>query len=156
MKVKLLLVFIFCSIFTNLAAAQSISDKNLIDEQTFTDESFSKKRKVTFLLTKCKNPLVRYNPISLSFGSMMYVYQKFISVQIGANCPYEISCSAFSKQCIQNYGLIKGVALSADRLMRCTRLASADLTPSDIGEDSHAIIDQIEWYQSNYKLHKSH
>jgi hypothetical protein len=38
--------------------------------------------------------------------------------------------------------------------MRCTRLASADLTPSNIGEDSHAIIDQIESYQNTHKLHK--
>jgi uncharacterized protein len=154
MKTQLLLVLILTSFFTTISTAQSATDSDLIKEQTFEDKTFNKKRHVSFLFTKSKNPIVRYNPISLSFGGMMYVYQKFISVQIGANCPYEISCSAFSKQCIQNYGLIKGVALSADRLMRCTRLASADLTPSNIGEDSHAIIDQIESYQNTHKLHK--
>jgi len=134
-----------------ISYSQNISDNDLIKEQNFKDESYNKKRHVTFLHTKSKNVIVRYNPISLSLGGMMYVYQKLISPQIGAACPYHISCSAFSKKCIQKYGLVKGLALSADRLMRCTRLASADLSASDINDDSHDIIDQIEWYQSSKK-----
>ena len=146
-------LFLFTVIFiSNGVFAQNKSDIQLIKEQDFKDNSFTTKRKVSFLFTKSNNLLVRYNPISLSLGGMMYVYQKFISAQIGANCPYEISCSAFSKQCIQKFGLIKGVALSADRLMRCTRLASADLKLSDISEETHAIIDQPNSYQTSKKL----
>lgn len=143
-------------LFSSFAFAQNKSDIQLIKEQDFKDNSFNTKRKVSFLFTKSHNVLVRYNPLSLSFGGMMYVYQKFISAQIGANCPYEISCSAFSKQCIQKFGLIKGVALSADRLMRCTRLASADLKLSEISEETHAIIDQPISYQSSKKLKNDH
>src|SRR5688572_26298380 len=113
MKIRqIFLFFIFISplFLCSLSFGQNAGDKELIKEIDFTEESFSKKRKVSFLFTKSKNVIVRYNPLSLSFGGMMYVYQKFISVQIGANCPYEISCSAFSKQCINEFGLIKGVA----------------------------------------------
>lgn len=143
-------------LFSSFAFAQNKSDIELLKEQDFKDNSFTAKRKVSFLFTKSHNVLVRYNPLSLSLGGMMYVYQKFISAQIGANCPYEISCSAFSKQCIQKFGLIKGVALSADRLMRCTRLASADLKLSEIGEETHAIIDQPISYQSSKNLKNDH
>lgn len=151
------ILFLFTVIFvSNGVLAQNKSDIQLIKEQDFKDNSFNTKRKVSFLFTKSHNVLVRYNPVSLSLGGMMYVYQKFISAQIGANCPYEISCSAFSKQCIQKFGLIKGVALSADRLMRCTRLASADLKLSEISEETHAIIDQPISYQSSKKLKNDH
>ena len=151
------ILFLFTVIFvSNSVLAQNKSDIQLIKEQDFKDNSFNTKRKVSFLFTKSHNVLVRYNPISLSLGGMMYVYQKFLSAQIGANCPYEISCSSFSKQCIQKFGLIKGVALSADRLMRCTRLASADLKLSEISEETHAIIDQPISYQSSKKLKNDH
>ena len=135
----------------NSVFGQTKSDLELIKEQNFKDDSYSKKRKVTFLFTKSKSAIVRYNPLSISFGGMMYVYQKFISVQIGADCPYEISCSAFSKQCIQKLGLIKGMALSADRLMCCTRLASVDIKLSDINEQTMHIIDSPNSYQSSKK-----
>ncbi len=146
----LISILLFINILlSNSVFAQNTSDIQLIKEQDFKDNSFTSKRKISFLFTKNKNVLLRYNPISLSFGGMMYFYQKFLSPQIGASCPYEISCSAFSKQCIQRYGFIKGVALSADRLMRCTRLASADLKLSDISEETHAIIDPPSSYKSS-------
>ena len=154
MKIRqIFLFFIFISslFISSQCFGQNAGDKDLIKEIDFKDEAFSKKRKVSFLFTKSKNVIVRYNPLSLSFGGMMYVYQKFISVQIGANCPYEISCSAFSKKCINEFGLIKGVALSADRLMRCTRLASVDLTYSEINEDTQHIIDHPGSYRSSKK-----
>ena len=137
---------------SSLCFGQNAGDKDRIKETDFKNESFNKKKKVSFLFTESKNIIFRYNPLSLSFGGMMYVYQKFISVQIGANCPYEISCSAFSKKCINEFGLIKGVALSADRLMRCTRLASVDLTYSEINEDTQHIIDHPENYSSSKKM----
>lgn len=133
--------------------AQTHSDVQLLNTNNFGDETFSKKREVRFLFTKSKNPIVRYNPVSLGLGGLMFVYQKYISVQIGANCPYEVSCSEFSKRCIQQYGLIKGISLGADRLMRCTRLASADLNISDINEHSGRIIDPPSYYQNSRHKH---
>jgi uncharacterized protein len=129
-----------------------IDEKNLLLNQEFNDAAY-KKRNVKFLKTKSKNVIVRYNPISLTFGAMMYFYQKIVSQQIAANCPYEISCSAFSKACIQKFGLIKGVALSADRLTRCTQFTVIDMSELNLNINNK-IIDSVETYSHRYHKHK--
>jgi uncharacterized protein len=92
----------------------------------FSDEQYTSERKVSYLF-EGRNAFIKYNPVSLVFGGLLMLYQKTISVQIGAACPYEISCSTFGKQCIRHYGLLKGIPLTADRLTRCTRLAFIDM-----------------------------
>lgn len=123
------------------------NDASLLLSGSFQETKYNS-RVVTFLQPKSRNVIIRYNPITLLFGGMMYVYQKTISKQIAANCPYEISCSAFSKKVIQKYGLVKGLSLTADRLTRCTRLASFDLDESiSLNEDTHLIIDDPDSYK---------
>jgi putative component of membrane protein insertase Oxa1/YidC/SpoIIIJ protein YidD len=99
------------------------------------------------------NALVNYNPISLIFGGALYVYQKAISPQLQSHCPYEISCSAFSMATIQEFGLVKGVALSADRLTRCTQFSTLDLMPSQINQKTGSIIDDPSKYRVKDKSH---
>jgi putative component of membrane protein insertase Oxa1/YidC/SpoIIIJ protein YidD len=142
-KLLLLILLVCCN--PKKGVTQSSSDLQLIKNQSF-HEGLYDKRKVKFLLSKNKNVLIRYNPVSLVFGGLMYFYQAALSPQISAKCPYEISCSNFSKQCISEFGLLKGVALSADRLTRCTRLASADLQPSDIAPGGEKIMDDPKKY----------
>jgi len=131
---------------------KAVDEKKLILSQEFKNSSF-KKRDVKFLKTKSKNIFIRYNPISLTFGAMLYFYQKQVSQQIAANCPYEISCSAFSKACIQKYGIIKGVALSADRLTRCTQFTVFDMTELSLNKNNK-IIDSVETYSHQHHKHK--
>ena len=45
-------------------------------------------------------------------------YQKWISPMVGPRCKYYPSCSAYAVTAIETYG-IKGVAMSAWRLVRC-------------------------------------
>ncbi|MGZ3862374.1 MAG: membrane protein insertion efficiency factor YidD [Bacteroidia bacterium] len=145
MKKFILIVFIL-SAFTGLKAQQN--DLALLAGRNFQKPEYEYKRKVEYLF-KGRNWLVKYNPLSLFFGGAMLLYQSTVSVQIGANCPYEVSCSAFSKSCITKYGIIKGIALSADRLTRCTRLAAIDLDDDvDWTLNTHKIIDDPK----NYKL----
>ena len=132
----------------SLAGFSQQSDRDLIASNNFTKPEFEYKRKVEYLF-KGKNWFIKYNPVSLFFGGSMLLYQSTISVQIGANCPYEISCSAFSKQSISQYGFVKGIALTADRLTRCTKLAAIDLDEAtDLNSKTHRIIDDPK----NYKL----
>ncbi len=63
-----------------------------------------------------------FNPLKLMARTLMYVYQKEITYMIGATCMYHPSCSEFSKQCIDQYGIIKGGLLTMDRLTRCNPL----------------------------------
>lgn len=114
-------------LFAGGVFAQQQGDWDLVASTTFSQKKFETKRTVSYLF-EGKNVLVRYNPLSLAFGGMLMLYQSTISVQIGAACPYEVNCSRFSMMCIRQYGLIKGIPLTADRLTRCTRLAFIDMT----------------------------
>lgn len=138
---------IFCSNF--VTAQNLLDDLSLIKEQHFTKPEYDKRR-VSYLFKGKKNILVKYNPVSLVFGGLLFLYQKGISPQISVNCPYEINCSNFSKQCIQHYGIVKGIALTADRLTRCTQFTLIDLKPIQFNR-RNKIIDPIEQY-----AHKRH
>jgi putative component of membrane protein insertase Oxa1/YidC/SpoIIIJ protein YidD len=96
-------------------------------------------------LFKNKNAFVKYNPISLLFGGGLYFYQKVISSQIQAGCAFDVSCSNFSKQSISKFGLLKGIALSTDRLTRCTRVSAVDFHPVMMNSDGKCI-DHPDFY----------
>ncbi len=110
------------------------------------------KKKPSFLLVGKKN-IVKYNPMSLLFGGMLFTYQAVISSQIAADCPYEVSCSAFSKQSILEFGLIKGLALSADRVTRCTKSSIKQIHALRISEKG-ALIDFPSYYRLKKHTHE--
>lgn len=133
------------------SAQLNADERAMIAQIDFTDHQFDP-RKPTFLKVG-SNAFTRYNPISLAFGSMLFVYQKAISPQLQSKCPYEISCSAFSKACIQHFGLIKGIALTADRLTRCTQFSVIDILPSQIDEKRGFIRDDLSKYEGKNHHH---
>lgn len=47
-------------------------------------------------------------------------YQKFISPSLGANCRFYPSCSEYTKQSIERFGIIRGVRLGLNRINRCS------------------------------------
>jgi putative membrane protein insertion efficiency factor len=53
----------------------------------------------------------------LSTG-LIRIYQEFISTQDLPLCNFTPSCSRFGMAAIQNYGLLRGLLLTADRLLR--------------------------------------
>ncbi|MGD1844117.1 MAG: membrane protein insertion efficiency factor YidD [Salibacteraceae bacterium] len=111
----------------NAAFCQSASsDTELIAKQNLHNPRFDP-IPVHFTGDSNKSAFARYNPVSLTFGVMMYGYQKIISPQISAECMYSPSCSRFSQALIREFGLFKGVFLSADRLMRCNQLGALDV-----------------------------
>ncbi|MBI4930892.1 MAG: membrane protein insertion efficiency factor YidD [Bacteroidetes bacterium] len=144
--------FVVCSFWfvvsSPLLAQPKLSDKDLLLKQNFYEQKFETKRKVSFLLARKKKPIIRYNPVSLTFGGLLFVYQKFLSAQISNNCPYNPSCSGFSKNSILRYGFVKGIALSADRLTRCNNLAAHDISFLDFKDG------KIEDNPEKYRLKK--
>jgi putative component of membrane protein insertase Oxa1/YidC/SpoIIIJ protein YidD len=142
-----LIIFILsCS---TLYAQLTKEQIELIKKVDFKDHSFDP-RKPKFLSAD-KSPLIKYNPINLTLGGLLYFYQKIVSPQLLTNCPYEISCSAFSKTSIQEFGFIKGIPLTADRLTRCTQFTLMDIFPSQINETNGKIIDNIDKYRLSRK-----
>ncbi len=66
------------------------------------------------------------NPLYHLLSSSMFVYQKYVSPVLSRSCAYVPTCSRYSKLLIKEYGLVKGTFFTADRLMRCNRIALAD------------------------------
>jgi len=144
-KLIAIIVF-FLTLFSKTHAQSAQNDWQFIEKQKFHKHEFDK-RKVNFMFVG-KNPIVRYNPVSLTFGGLMYFYQRAISPQFSSKCGYEISCSNFSRKCIQEYGLLKGIALTADRLTRCTPFAAIDLNPIYLNKEMKMIDNPKQ-----YRLH---
>ncbi|MCK4473982.1 membrane protein insertion efficiency factor YidD [Candidatus Parcubacteria bacterium] len=46
-------------------------------------------------------------------------YQIFISPVLGQHCRFYPTCSQYSFQAIEKYGIVKGVFLGIKRLLRC-------------------------------------
>ena len=124
---RIIIIILFFSLSFS-AFSQATNDFDLLLNNKIEDSTYLKTRQVNYVF-KDKNWFVKYNPVSLLFGGSLLFYQKVISVQIMAGCAFDPSCSNFSKQCIKIYGMPKGVALSADRLTRCTILSSIDFHP---------------------------
>lgn len=144
MKKRLFLI-VGLFFFTLSSIGQSVNVITLIEETEFHDHSFDD-REVTFLISKRKNPVIKYNPVSLTFSGMLFVYQKVISSQLATNCPFEDSCSEFSKKSIKKFGLLKGIALSSDRLTKCNQFMLKDLTPISLTKENK-IKDPLENYR---------
>jgi uncharacterized protein len=47
------------------------------------------------------------------------LYQRAISPALSARCKYHPSCSEYAVQAVRRYGILRGVALAAWRLLRC-------------------------------------
>ena len=66
----------------------------------------------------------RLNPreiseLKLAATGLIRLYQKFISSQDKPACNFHPTCSRFGMACIQEYGVLRGILLTADRLLRC-------------------------------------
>ena len=139
----------------NQARGQVASDIELINSMQI-EKAHQHVHDVKFGFDTNKHFIVKYNPISLSFSSLMFVYQKWLSPQISSNCYYEPSCSVYSKMLIQEYGPIKGLLSSADRLMRCDRISATTFHPVSIDPVDSKIHESVHRYRiSSYPAYKN-
>ncbi len=81
-------------------------------------------RKTNPIVKPKPQEVVRFNPqetseLKLVATGLIRLYQKFISSQDGPACGFQPTCSRFGMACIQEYGMVRGLMLTADRLLRC-------------------------------------
>ena len=81
-------------------------------------------RKVNPIMSLKPQEVVRFNPKETSelkfvATGLIRLYQKFVSSQDGSTCNFHPTCSRFGMACIQEYGVLRGILLTADRLLRC-------------------------------------
>lgn len=66
------------------------------------------------------------------FIKMILFYQKRLSSLIsstGIKCKYYPSCSEYTKQAIEKYGVIKGCLLGAKRILKCNPFSKGGYDP---------------------------
>lgn len=78
------------------------------------------------------------------------LYQKTISPQFSSNCQFNPSCSVYSSKLIQEFGLLKGIFLAADRLTRCNEISLIDVPNFKISSIDYKVHEDC----SVYKWHK--
>lgn len=50
---------------------------------------------------------------------LIEIYQKYISPGLGNHCKFYPTCSEYTKQAVDKYGIIKGNILGLIRIMKC-------------------------------------
>lgn len=104
--------------------------------------------KVNPITTPNLQEVIRFTPqetseLKLVATGLIRLYQKFISSQDKPACNFTPSCSRFGMACIQEYGILRGMLLTADRLLRCNGAQSTHY-PKD--EATGKYIDPVTAY----------
>jgi len=61
--------------------------------------------------------------IRIILSTLISFYQSYISSQDDDSCVFTKSCSVFSREAVNKYGILMGLMMTADRLLRCHPLA---------------------------------
>jgi len=97
------------------------------------------KAPVTSSQTSVREREPETSSIKLVFLEAIELFQKRISPIDGPRCGFSPTCSAFGHQAIRDYGPVRGVMMTADRLMRDTVLT--ELGPGYIVQPDGRIFD---------------
>lgn len=63
------------------------------------------------------------------FIKIIEIYKNQISPFIGVHCKYEPTCSEYTKQAIEKYGVVKGIFIGMKRIIRCNPLTKGGYDP---------------------------
>jgi uncharacterized protein len=77
-------------------------------------------------------------------------YKEVLSEQISANCEFMPTCSSFSWLALNEFGVIKALFLTADRLTRCNGNSQPEYFPYLIRSEDAKILD----FPYQYKFSK--
>ena len=106
-------------VVTQSLCAQSNPLDMAITRNAMRDFHYQKAPQRKWLEGKTIRPIQRVNPLWYLSGALLYAYQNVLSEQIQADCNYQLSCSGYTKKCIEQHGLFLGILLGADQLNAC-------------------------------------
>lgn len=144
----MVIVVLVIILLGNTIIAQQIdfkTDLNIINKKL--SEKLPDPYKRPYIYKDEPSLIKKINPVNIVFGGTLYVYQNVISKQISSGCLYTPSCSEFSKNAIREYGLMKGVILSADRVYRCNSYAAGDLGDKRRDPETNRYPDPVSKYK---------
>ena len=67
--------------------------------------------------------------MSYIFIKIIKLYQVTLSPLLGSNCRYQPTCSNYTIESIQKWGIFQGLLLSFKRIMKCHPLVSSGYDP---------------------------
>jgi len=63
------------------------------------------------------------------FIGLIEIYRRFLSPMLPPTCRYEPSCSLYTVQAIEKYGVLKGLFMGILRVLRCHPFARGGFDP---------------------------
>ena len=78
-------------------------------------------------------------PVGQSAILMIRTYQKLLSPLLGQHCRFYPSCSQYTLEAIQEWGLVKGMWLGTKRICRCHPLNEGGIDPVPRRDGSSSI-----------------
>ncbi len=124
---KSLLLFLFLLPFLNCKAQNEQFKNDLLKINSELSHSHPESHPRQYIYSNEPFSIKKINPVGLVFGGLLFFYQNVLSKHFSADCLYSPSCSEFSKLAIKEYGIIKGLFLTIDRVNRCNIIAAQDL-----------------------------
>jgi uncharacterized protein len=115
---RILIIAVFAGLFIASIHCRAESDTATVDylsvEAGVVDSVYEQHKKSESLFADQTTPLAMF------CVSMINLYQRGLSAQEGVStCQFRPSCSHFSATAIKKYGVIEGVLMTGDRLLRC-------------------------------------
>lgn len=68
-------------------------------------------------------------PAERMFLGLIRAYQRYVSPWKGPTCRFVPTCSEYAAEAVRRFGLVRGAALAARRLVRCHPLGGAGYDP---------------------------
>jgi uncharacterized protein len=84
-------------------------------------------------------------PVRLALIALIRGYRLTLGQLLGGNCRFHPSCSTYAEQAIRELGWVRGVVLSAWRILRCTPLSKGgvDYPPMPQGAGHRQVYDAV-------------
>jgi putative membrane protein insertion efficiency factor len=60
---------------------------------------------------------------------LIRIYKRFLSPMLPPSCRFSPSCSQYTLEALEKYGLLKGTALGIHRLLRCHPFSRGGFDP---------------------------
>jgi putative component of membrane protein insertase Oxa1/YidC/SpoIIIJ protein YidD len=122
-------------------SAQSADLNAHIQKQATRGLTYDKRPTRRWMDGKDQRALQWINPFWYVSGALLFVYQNVLSEQIQADCNFQLSCSGYTKRCIEQNGLLMGILLGADQLNTCQPIVYLDYETSGVNENGKVIND---------------
>jgi uncharacterized protein len=68
-------------------------------------------------------------PLRTALLGAVALYRVTLGVMLGGRCRFHPSCSAYAEEAIRTHGAVRGVGLTAWRILRCSPLTTGGLDP---------------------------